>query len=92
MVLSSMMKTRNLNAGLNTIANYTGLTEANRHFINGIPGLPILEQLDEPPDVSEIILNIKSLSSDKAAGSDETPAKFLKAGLDPLAVYSYTVL
>ena len=62
---------------------------ANHHFINGLPGLPILEQLDEPPDVSEIILTIKSLSSDKAAGSDEIPAELLKALLSCTYTSSY---
>ena len=53
------------------------------HFINGILDLSIPEQLDEPPDVFEIILTIKSLLSDKPAGSDEIPAELLKSGLEP---------
>ena len=62
------------------------------HFINGILDLSILEQLNEPPDVFEIILTIKSLLSDKPAGSDKIPAELLKSGLEPLAVHIYPLM
>ncbi|KAF6037042.1 hypothetical protein EB796_004659 [Bugula neritina] len=64
---------------------YAAAGIADHNYITIIPDSPVLEHLDMPPDLSEIITVIQNLRSGKASGGDQIPAELLKAGLGPLA-------
>ena len=51
-------------------------------FLDEIPQLPVLLELDDPPSLEEVNKSISGLKNHKAAGPDTIPAELLKYGGD----------
>ena len=65
---------------------------ANHDYINNLPNEPVLDDLDDPPDLAEVISVIRGLRSGRASGCDEIPAELLKSGLNPLAKHLHALM
>ena len=49
-------------------------------FLDDIPTLPIIQELDDPPSFDEVEKAILSLKDNKAAGPDNIPADVIRYG------------
>ena len=61
-------------------------------FLDSLPNLPVIQELDNIPTIQEVSHAINSLKNNKATGPDGIPAELLKHGGDAVATCLHNII